>query len=84
MSKFTRDVDVRFNIINLYKSKSLYQQGMRILCLDQTPTELGKPSECMWHRTGTNIYYGENVYCRVKISTLNSCYRMRAERSTIR
>jgi hypothetical protein len=34
VSNFSKDTDIRFNIVNLYKSKSLYQQGMRILCLD--------------------------------------------------
>jgi len=36
-SNFKRNTTVKFNIINLYKPKSLYQYGMRVLTLDVTP-----------------------------------------------
>ena len=33
-SRFEKKTTVKFNIINLYKPKSLYQYGMKILVLD--------------------------------------------------
>jgi hypothetical protein len=65
-SNLTQTIDVRFNIVNLLKSKSLYQQGMRILYLDQSP-DIGKPpSDAIWQRGGSNIHYGENTYSKVR------------------
>jgi len=33
-SRFEKKTTVKFNIINLYKPKSLYQYGMKVLSLD--------------------------------------------------
>lgn len=34
---FKKKMNVKFNIINLYKHKSLYQYGMKVLTLDVSP-----------------------------------------------
>ena len=60
-SNFSKQTEVKFNILNLCKSKSLYQYGMKILFLDATD----KKVKAKWERAGNNIYYGENQYAKV-------------------
>ena len=52
---------VKFNIINLSKPDSLYNYGMKILCLSQEK----KAFEGIdWHRDGENILYYKNCFRR--------------------
>ncbi len=48
---------VRFNIINLAKPDSLYNQGMRVLSYSNN---LQKQQDCGWHRVGSDIRYYQN------------------------
>lgn len=48
---------VRFNIINLAKPDSLYNQGMRVLSYSHN---LAKEDKLGWHRVGTEISYYKN------------------------
>eukprot|EP00347_Sterkiella_histriomuscorum_P008119 403346302 len=61
VSNFSVQTEVKFNILNLCKAKSLYQYGMKILVLDSSTNE----SNSQWMRTGENIYYSDNQYERV-------------------
>jgi hypothetical protein len=53
---------VRFNILNLAKPDSLYNEGMKVLSYSnmkrQSSEDLG------WHRIGTNISYYQNNFVR--------------------
>ena len=52
---------VKFNILNLSKPDSLYNYGMKILCLSQEK----KAFEGIdWHRDGENILYYKNCFRR--------------------
>jgi len=48
---------VRFNILNLAKPDSLYNQGMRVLSYSHN---LAKEDKLGWHRVGTEISYYKN------------------------
>ena len=48
---------VRFNIINLLKPDSLYNQGMRVLAYSSLKS---KSENLGWHRIGTDIMYYQN------------------------
>lgn len=74
-SNFAKKTDVKLNLINLYKHKSLYQYGLKILALDvtdqpkpdktfQTEKEpVGeKPPLPSWKRCGKDITYIQNKY----------------------
>lgn len=54
VSNTKKDHKVRFNIINLAKPDSLYNQGMRVLSFSQNAS---KAEEKGWHRTGSDIRY---------------------------
>jgi hypothetical protein len=62
-SNFPKKTAVKINLINLYKAKSLYQYGMRVLCLDASKKEPGpgedpgKPSLPRWERSGSETSY---------------------------
>jgi len=50
---------VRFNLINLAKPDSLYNQGMRVLSYSQNQA---KEDKLGWHRIGTDISYYKNHF----------------------
>ena len=50
---------IRFNIVNLTKPESLYNEGLRPLLFDCGNREQG------WRRTGNGIRYNKNMYSRV-------------------
>ena len=58
---------VKFNIINLAKSDSLYNYGMRILSFSN---KLKAKDEIGWHRTGFNINYLANQFRREQINRI--------------
>jgi hypothetical protein len=47
------------NLVNLYKAKSLYQSGLRILVLDVSKEGDELPK---WTRAGDNIRYIQNKF----------------------
>lgn len=57
VSNTKKDQKVRFNIINLAKPDSLYNQGMRVLAFSQNSS---KSDDLGWYRTGTDIRYFQN------------------------
>jgi hypothetical protein len=57
VSNTTKGHKVRFNIVNLSKPDSLYNQGMRVLCYSQ---QLAKQNDTGWHRVGSDIRYYQN------------------------
>jgi hypothetical protein len=56
-SNFKTKTIVRLNLVNLYKAKSMYQYGMRVLALDVSKKEEQPPK---WERAGENIQYIQN------------------------
>ena len=53
----TKDLDVKYNIVNFTKKDSLYNFGMKILIFSEKENEL---TELGWFRGGTGIGYYEN------------------------
>lgn len=53
----TKDLDVRYNIVNFTKKDSLYNFGMKILIFSEKENE---KSQLGWFRGGTGISYYEN------------------------
>ena len=50
---------IRFNLLNMNKSDSLYNYGMKILCY----TNAMKENQGIgWHRVGSEINYFQNTY----------------------
>ena len=52
---------VKFNILNLAKTDSLYNDGMKILAFS---SNLKKSKGLGWHRVGSEISYYQNAYRR--------------------
>lgn len=52
---------VKFNILNLAKTDSLYNDGMKILAFS---SGLKKAKGLGWHRVGSEISYYQNAYRR--------------------
>lgn len=52
-----KGIQYKFNIINLMKMDSLYNQGLRVLLYS---TEAEKKEGLNWHRGGENICYFQN------------------------
>ena len=50
------------NLVNLYKAKSLYQQGLRILTLDVSNSKEGDEKLPKWTRAGENVKYIQNKF----------------------
>lgn len=57
MSNTRKDVEYKFNILNLMKSDSLYNQGLRVLMYSVKGHELEGQS---WFRSGDEIVYFQN------------------------
>ena len=55
---------IRFNILNLAKSDSLYNEGMRVLAFS---SGLRKEAGLGWHRVGSDIGYYQNGYRRENV-----------------
>lgn len=60
-AKFDKPTKVKFNIVNLYKPKSLYQQGLKVLSLD-VGTQASKDGLPKWVRGCEDIKYGQNQF----------------------
>ena len=58
-SNFKKKTKIKFNIINLYKPKSLYQNGLRILTLDVSDKEKQEENDELpkWERSGNDTMY---------------------------
>ena len=57
-----KDLSVKFNILNLAKSDSLYNEGMRVLCFSQISRD--GEEQLSWHRVGRDISYYQNNFKR--------------------
>jgi hypothetical protein len=53
----TKDLKVKFNIVNLYKDKSLYEKGMKPCIFSE---KLYQSKGETWHRGGEYITYTKN------------------------
>ena len=60
---------MRFHIVNLYKAKSLYEEGLRVLVLDCAGIDYEKATFAaqdedlpVWKRGGADITYRQNEY----------------------
>ena len=62
---------VKFNLLNLVKPDSLYNYGMKILCLSE---KLKKDKNIEWYRDGSEIYYYKNWFKREGIIGIEKCY----------
>ena len=68
-ASFKKATTVRFHIVNLYKGKSLYEEGLKVLVLDCAGIDyekatLGADDEGLpvWKRGGADITYKQNEY----------------------
>ena len=52
-----KDLTVKFNIVNLGKSGSLYNEGMQVLVFSE---QSEKNQQKLWHRAGSSISYTKN------------------------
>jgi hypothetical protein len=59
VSNTRRHAKVKFNILNLSKSDSLYNDGMKILAFS---VRAKKEKNLGWHRIGSDISYFQNNY----------------------
>jgi len=59
VSNTRRHAKVKFNILNLSKSDSLYNDGMKILAFS---VRAKKEKNLGWHRVGSDISYFQNNY----------------------
>lgn len=62
---------VKFNILNLAKPDSLYNEGMKVLSFSQNSRD--GPDELSWHRVGHNISYYQNTFKR-EGNSYGRCY----------
>ena len=62
VSNTRRNQTVKFNILNLAKPDSLYNEGMRVLSFSQLSRD--GPEQLSWHRVGHNISYHTNTFKR--------------------
>lgn len=60
---------MRFHILNLYKQKSLYEEGLKVLVLDCVGIEYDRATFAaedkdlpVWKRGGLDITYRQNEY----------------------
>lgn len=56
-TNFTHTTRIKFNLVNMYKPKSLYQQGLRVLVLDPKNGEKDSEGLPKWSRGGEDIVY---------------------------
>ena len=74
VSNTRKGTAVKFNILNLAKPDSLYNQGMRVLsyssCSRKSDEQLG------WHRVGTDISYFQNNFKREQIRQNRNYYTL--------
>ena len=56
---------MKFNIVNLYKDRSLFENGMRPVVFSQRDFE---KKNIGWHRDGINVTYIRNDYKRVNFT----------------
>ena len=64
-------LSVKFNILNLAKPDSLYNEGMRMLSFSQLSRD--GPNQLSWHRVGKDIAYHQNSFKR-EGNRFNRCY----------
>lgn len=57
---------VKFNLLNMIKSKSLYNDGMKVLIYSEKRQDQFQesPEELGWHRGGEDMSYYQNNYRR--------------------
>ena len=68
MKNTTKDLEVKFNIINFTKRDSLYNYGMKILIFSEKENEF---SELGWFRGGTKISYYQN---KIRRPSCSKCF----------
>ena len=66
-----KDLTVRFNLLNFVKPDSLFNYGMKILCLSE---KLKNESNIEWHRDGSEIYYYKNWFKREGLIGIEKWY----------
>jgi cytosolic carboxypeptidase protein 2/3 len=66
---------VKFNLLNMIKSKSLYNEGMKVLSYSERAQELAeKDEEKGWSRGGEDMSYYQNNYRREHQTNFQRCY----------
>ena len=85
-SNTRKGVKVKFNMVNLSKNDSLYNEGMKILCFS---TNSKRDSGLGWHRTGTDISYYPNTFKKENVrmprfySTFTFTYEYTSSNDTV-
>ncbi|KAL4495505.1 hypothetical protein ABPG72_020246 [Tetrahymena utriculariae] len=64
-----KNTKVKFNIVNLYKERSLYEKGLRPVVFSQKAFEQKGEK---WHRDCDNIQYTRNEFKRINFSNMIS------------
>ncbi|KAL4449621.1 hypothetical protein ABPG74_007444 [Tetrahymena malaccensis] len=64
-----KNTKVKFNIVNLYKERSLYEKGLRPVVFSQKAFEQKGEK---WHRDCENIQYARNEFKRINFSNMIS------------
>jgi cytosolic carboxypeptidase protein 2/3 len=62
---------VKFNLLNFLKSKSLFNEGMKVLILSEKKLD---SENVGWHRSGEDIAYYQNNYRRESMTNYQRCY----------
>ena len=63
MSNVKKGMKVKFNMLNMIKSKSLYNDGMKVLMYSEKRQDAKKKQEDKgWIRTGEDMSYYQNNY----------------------
>lgn len=73
MSNTTKGDKIKFNILNLAKTDSLYNYGMKVLCFSN---KIKDKEGVGWHRVGENINYFPNQYKRENNKFVRSFYTL--------
>ena len=62
---------IKFNFLNFIKTKSLFNEGMKVLIHSEKKEEL---SEQGWFRGGEDLSYYANNYRREHMTNYQRCY----------
>jgi len=77
VSNAKKGLKVKFNMLNMIKNKSLYNEGMKVLIYsekrNQHATSFGL-NEVGWYRGGEDLSYYQNNYRKEHIQNFQRCY----------
>jgi len=69
-----KGMKVKFNMLNMIKPKSLYNEGMKVLSYSERRQETAPAEERGWTRGGEDMSYYQNNYKREHQTNFQRCY----------